>query len=891
MNIDWRKFLAQYDLIYKMQSRVWQDGTALGNGSLGALAYEPFHLEWTVNKNDVWDYRHPKFKRHTMAEIRAMVAKGLPFAEEMSKENIAGVGLYPCPKTCGQVRIRFGMDSIYAPGHRISKRLSLHDATLHTHLDKHLSHPRISSFICAEENVLVIRAREISAMTAFHNHVDLYRVPDAQMPPVKKGAGGDTIWLEQLFPDGFRFVLMARVAVRGRAACRELFKQTVQEKWWYTIEPSKNIESRLDGGYAVAPVCGDFDVFVTVVTSHDATSPLAAARRVLDRAVRTGSEKLDAEHRRWWAAFWKKSYAGFSDPLLEQLWYTSLYHQASVLRGTPVGGLCGLWYGPVDTPSQILPWLGSYTNDYNAQLPVMSMFRVNHPELADGTFRTLLAQLPQARRNARELYGLPGAFYPLNSDPTGEEISGGAYRLVQVSGPYWCVFLWWHYCYTGDVAYLREVGYPILREVATFFTQYLRWHPGEGRYHLEISQNAELMYVKYDDPVDTLAFLKHALRATVQAANILGCDGKLVEQCRHVLAHYPEYARHGLEISPLRGLRANHLNHLRTLAALFPCGEFDPEVAPEWKDSCLFEIEKGDFWYRNYACNRGRLGGWTGMAYHVGLPLCWLGMKKRAWEILEELLKVNVKPNGLVSHNWAILADSRRSEQNILKIPDAEIYHDLDPEPLKAVELLTGRLGETTTENLDCRDTIFPSFEGPSVYLLLLGEMLLQSQNGILRPFPGLPDDQDAAFHDLRAQGPTLVSSARKNGRVSFLRLKALAAVDWKVKNPWPGRTVYRKSGRVKKIAAERGGEYIEVHLRRGEDVVLSDQENNLFYEGQIRLRKGESARPRCKVFDDGMLVWLGKPEPSEYYASLEKAREGKKQDSGFGDSGFRKNN
>ena len=324
MKINWKKFLAQHDLVYEMQARVWQDGMALGNGSVSALAYEPFHPEWTINKNDVWDYRHPKFKRHSIAELRDLAAKGTDYVTEMKKENVSGMGLYPCPKTCGQLRIRFGKDSIYAPGHRISKRLSLHDATLHTHLDKHLSHPRVTSFICAEKNVLVIRVREVSAMTAFHNHVDLYRVPDAQMPPVQKGAKGDTIWLEQTFPDGFRYVLMARVVARGRAAYSELFKQTVQKKWWCAIEPSKKIESRLDGEYAVAPVCGDFDVLVTVVTSRDAKTPRAAARRALDEAARKGVDNLYAEHRRWWADFWTKSYVGFSDPVLEQLWYVSL---------------------------------------------------------------------------------------------------------------------------------------------------------------------------------------------------------------------------------------------------------------------------------------------------------------------------------------------------------------------------------------------------------------------------------------------------------------------------------------------------------------------------------------------------------------------------------------
>lgn len=874
--INWKEYLKQYDLIYETQARVWQDGIPLGNGSLAALAYEPFHLEWTINKNDVWDYRHPRFQRHSMDYLREIVAQDKNYIEEMSKENGPDLDLYPCPKTCGQLRIRFGMDSIYAPGHRISKQLDLYGGTLNTQLDKHLSHPRVTSFICAEENLLVIQARDVSAMTAFHNKVDLYRVPDSQMPDCEKGAEGDAIWLDQRFHDGFRYVMMARIVPKGGKAYRDLFQQTVQKKWWGVIEPSREVDSQIDGEYAVAPVAGDFDIFLTVSTSLEAKDPMNEAKERLNAAVRKGSARLHAEHRRWWARFWTRSRVSLDEPLLEQLWYVSLYNMATVLRGTPVAGLCGLWFGPMDTPSQILPWHGYYTNDYNAQLPIKPVFRVNHPELADGSFQTILQQLSQAKRNARELYGLPGAYFPLATDPTGEDVTSGLYRLVQNSGPYWCVFLWWHYLFTRDSAHLERVAYPIMREVATFFASYLVWHEDENLYHLEISQQPELMYIKYQDPVDTMALLKYMLHATIAAAKLLDRDPRLVRKCQHILDHFPDYARHGNELPPLRGVEPNHLNHGRTLTGLFPCGEFDPEVAPEWEEVCRREIDKTDLWWKNYGCNEGRIGGYTGVVYHIGMMTCRMGMKERTWGHLEDLLKANVKPNGLIGHNSAVLADSARSEANIANIPDVAISHDLDPDPLTAAEVLSGRLMEATTESLDCRDTIFPAMEGPALYLLLVSEMLLQSHNGILRLFPCWPDERDASFVDLRAEGPTLVASAKDKGAVRFVRLTALAPVTWKVKNPWASKTCWMlssRTGQAVKVKAER---YIEIKLPRGETVVLATRKSDLDYEDRMQPRMGETPHARKMTFTDGMLVWLGKPQPSQYYASLEAARRGR---------------
>ena len=671
VKINWKKYLSQYDLVYDGPSRVWEDGLALGNGSLSAIAYESegFYPEWTMNKNDVWDYRHPQFNRHSMDEVREIAAKGKNYLKEMNKENVpdTGLGKLPGPRSCGQLRIRFGKEKYYTAGHKITKRLGLHEATLHTNLDKHLSHLRISSFVSANENVMVIKVRDVSTMVAFNNKVDLFRKHDVSMPPVKTYAQGDTMWLDQSFHDGLRFVMMARIVPKGGGKYREIFRETVDKIWWDTIKPSTKIDAKTEGDYGVAQVAGDFDVYLTVVTSLEAKDPQKQARKQLSSAVANGLAKLQAEHRRWWSKFWTKSYIGLDEPLLEQLWYLSKYNLGSALRGTPIWGLCGPWFGSSGMSAQILPWMGHYTNDYNMQLPVMPTFRINHPELAEGSFRTLLQQLPSAKENAQELYDLPGAFYPLGTDPSGKDITNAPYRFCQNSGPYWGVFLWWHYLYTKDKEFLKNVSYPIMREVATFFTNYMTWHEDEKLYHLEISQNPELMYIKYPDPIDTLVMLKYTLSATIKAGEILGRDKKLSRKCQHVLDHYPSYPQHENGFSPLRGLRPDHIHHERTLAGLFPTGEFDPEAFPQWGDVCHKEVNdiKWNFMCHTYACKKGSMACWTGPAYHHGMALCRLGLKDRAWKQLEDILKGNVKPNGMISTIPAVLVNSELSEKNI----------------------------------------------------------------------------------------------------------------------------------------------------------------------------------------------------------------------------------
>ena len=51
----------------------------MANGSLGALTWEEksVHPEWVINKHDVWDYRHPKVRRHSMAHMHKIAEEDL----------------------------------------------------------------------------------------------------------------------------------------------------------------------------------------------------------------------------------------------------------------------------------------------------------------------------------------------------------------------------------------------------------------------------------------------------------------------------------------------------------------------------------------------------------------------------------------------------------------------------------------------------------------------------------------------------------------------------------------------------------------------------------------------------------------------------------------------
>jgi hypothetical protein len=71
-----------------------------------------------------------------------------------------------------------------------------------------------------------------------------------------------------------------------------------------------------------------------------------------------------------------------------------------------------------------------------------------------------------------------------------------------------------------------------------------------------------------------------------------------------------------------------------------------------------------------------------------------------------------------------------------------------------------------------------------------LQDLLMQSWDGVIRLFPGLPTNQDASFTSLRAVGAFLVSAKRSGGLVTDLSITSLCGGPCVLENPWPGQKV-----------------------------------------------------------------------------------------------------
>jgi hypothetical protein len=83
-------------------------------------------------------------------------------------------------------------------------------------------------------------------------------------------------------------------------------------------------------------------------------------------------------------------------------------------------------------------------------------------------------------------------------------------------------------------------------------------------------------------------------------------------------------------------------------------------------------------------------------------------------------------------------------------------------------------------------------------------EFLMQSVGDVIRVFPCWPNEQDAIFTNLRAQGGFLVSAEQKAGKVTKLEITSTVGGTLRLLSPWSGRMVERATRPGQKLAFTR---------------------------------------------------------------------------------------
>ncbi|HPG38192.1 MAG TPA: glycoside hydrolase N-terminal domain-containing protein [bacterium] len=224
---------------------------------------------------------------------------------------------------------------------------------------------------------------------------------------------------------------------------------------------------------------------------------------------------------------------GSPDPgLIAQYFQFGRYLLISSSRpGCMPANLQGIWADGL-TP----PWSADYHININIQMNYWPAEVTNLAECFLPFAEFIDALRPYGRKTAQQVYGCNGivAHYTTDAwrftDPIGSVLWG-----LWPQGISWaCLNIWEHYLYTGDKEYLANLAWPIMKESAQFFTEYLVKDPITGYLVSGPSISPENQYLTGDGervsvcmgPTMDQQIIYDLFSNCIEAAKVLGTDAK-----------------------------------------------------------------------------------------------------------------------------------------------------------------------------------------------------------------------------------------------------------------------------------------------------------------------------------------------------------------------------
>lgn len=318
-------------------------------------------------------------------------------------------------------------------------------------------------------------------------------------------SAGATIWCE----DGGIKIRRSSAAYNGVRDVMASAASLVVDSLWRRVGTDSVSISLKKGERARVWAVG------TTVSSADFSDPYNEADRQVVYAVREGDRQLIRRHEKQWADLWRSDVEIDGDETLQRMARTALYNLYSSIREgsglsiAPMGLTSDKYYGHIfwDADTWILPVLA-----------------VLNPELARSMADYRIDRLPGARRRAAA-YGYKGAMYPWESDHRGEEST----PTFALTGPLEHHITadvargaWLCYSVTADTAWLRERGYPMMKECADFWVSRAEPSADGDSWSIRNVVGADEYAIGVDDDAFTNAAVKNALRHTADAARVLG---------------------------------------------------------------------------------------------------------------------------------------------------------------------------------------------------------------------------------------------------------------------------------------------------------------------------------------------------------------------------------
>lgn len=716
IQVDWQSFLARHDFLWERLGTDWYEGMFLGNGLLGCMIYCDKQAGEANERPNALGF---ELGRADVYDRKAPTRDGAP-----SRVPIGRVALIPK----GEILSGRGRLNLYcaeASGEIMTTQGSI----------------RWRSLIPSEESVILVEA-EASGSEEVRFECRLHR--PGQIPTTVAPEGEATLRAVSLDDQ-------TRVAVASRE-----FRVSSSHRWLF-------ITIGNDAGKR----------WVSTGDARLSLGPEDEALESLTTAWRKGEERLIHEHRRWWQAYYARSFVSIPETDIESYYWIQIYKLATALR--PAGPLVdnlGPW--STETASRHYPY---HTWDLNVQATYEAPFTINRAEFA----RPLMSYMdrnilhsPQRQHDWLSI-GQAGSFeLPLHVRPERSSHAshfGGSAHLVWA-----CLDYLNYYRYTMDDRHLRGGLYPLLRMSVNGMIRPERLTAGPGG-QLELRYSRSPEYAPADELMAKgvgltnsnyeLSLLRWGLETLLWLQQFLQIEEPAARRWKEILDHLAEYPQDetGYRISAEFRLEEGH-RHYSHLMMIYPLHLVDG-LQPEFRQVVATSLDR---WLSLPPDKKAR----TGFTYTAAS--CMYSSLGR----------------GDQAHRWVreFLTGTTRGQYPVVQANT--FYRELGP-----------------------------VFESPMLFLQSISYMLVQSWRDRIQVFPAVPASwQDLVFHNLSAQGAFLVSAERRNGATQWVRIESLAGAPCRIESGMAGLNVRLIARPGITMTSPRAG-IVEINLPKGEIALL----------------------------------------------------------------------
>lgn len=719
------------------------EGLPLSNGTFGALLWgEGNHLRITINRADYWDHRGGMDfpEEATYANLRAWLEAGdeARLREVFEKASRGAPGAPPRPTRLpmGRIDLRFAGNFCFVSG-----GLDIAHGRAEVELADHSGVAKLRAIIFPAEQVLALWVDAAG-----------YEAPEVLLVP----PDSDEV-LEYFHRYGFP---------ESRRFDEDSFRGWVQER---PGEPAMCV------GCLSWRSGGATEIFVTSLYAPTPEQAIEKARSLLKSAAATGYDSLAAATARWWKGWWDRTAAlSLPDQDIELLYYLGLYKLAGLTPpGSPAATLQGPWIEEYRMP----PWQGDYHFNVNVQECYWPAYASNHLETLEPLAALINSWRLKLREYARRFAGVEDGFLLPHAVDDRCTCMGGFWTgSIDHGSTAWTAQLFWlHYLYSGDVEFLRENAYPLMKGALRVYEVML--DETEDGWRLPVSVSPEFGGSGMDawgaNASYQLAAIHMLARALIRASEVLGIDAEDRERWRDIDERLPEAATDsdGLQIYLWEGqpLSESHRHHSH-LAGIYPFDTLD--YGPGGPQEALVRNSL------RHLTDKG-MGRWTGWC----MPWASILFARQDNGGMAELL----------------LAAYRRAFMN-------RGYASSHDSQFPGLTVMDGR--PTIMQIEACL--------GAAAAVL---EMLAHTRAGVLHVFPAVPDAwSEAAFSGLRAEGAFLVDAERRDGCCVGVRVESLQGALLRLANPW-GRAAVRVESDGKTQVIE--GPVLDLPTRAGQILLV----------------------------------------------------------------------